>query len=172
MARNANKNRIFRYNRRIRGQTDYQLRLRLLKSGLSRAVVRRTNKNMIVQIVNYNDNGDHIITSARSADLTKLGYTLNTGNISAAYLTGLLAGKRALKAGIKGEVIVDFGLQYVHYQSRLFAAVKGLIDSGLKVKSGDSVFPPEERLNGTHLKAKDASKIIEKTIKAIEGGSK
>ena len=58
MAKNINKNRIFRFNRRIRGQTDYNQRLRLLKSNLTRVVVRRSNKNILVQFVNYNDKGD------------------------------------------------------------------------------------------------------------------
>ena len=169
MARNRNKNRVFRFNRRTRLQTDYQLRLRLLKSKLPRLVVRRSNKNVLVQIVEYSENGDHIITSAKSVDLKKMGYNLNTGNISAAYLTGLLAGKRAQKAKVNADCVVDLGLQNAFKGSRLFAAVKGVMDSGVKVRVSDVVFPTEERINGEHLKAKDASKVIEKTKKAIEG---
>lgn len=166
--KNVNKNRVFRFNRRIRGQTDYHQRLGLLKSGLTRLVVRRTNNNMIIQFVDYDDNGDKIITSARSVDLKKLGFTLNTGNISAAYLTGYLAGKRALKAKISDEVIVDLGLQRVFYGSRIFAAVKGALDAGVKVKVSDVVFPSEERLNGEHLSGKDAAKVIAKVKGAID----
>jgi large subunit ribosomal protein L18 len=170
MARNKNKNRVFRFNRRIRGQTDYAQRLRLLKSELTRVVVRRSNNNMLVQFVDYGEQGDKIVTSARSVDLTKLGFTLNTGNIVSAYLTGLLAGKRAQKAGFKGECIVDLGLQSSLYGTRVFAAIKGVKDSGVNIRVGeDEVFPSEERLSGTHLSAKDADKIIEKTKKSIEG---
>jgi len=166
--KNINKNRIFRFNRRIRSLTDYHQRLRLLKSGLTRLVVRRSNKNMTVQFVDYSENGDKIVTSAKSVDLTKLGFTLNTGNITAAYLTGYLAGKRALKAGVKDEVIVDLGLQRVFYGSRIFAAVKGALDSGLNVKVNDVVFPTEERINGEHLSVKDAQKVVEKVKGAID----
>ena len=172
MAKNKNKNRIFRFNRRIRGQTDYSLRLKLLKSNQTRVVVRKSNNNMLVQFVDYADNGDKILTSAKSVDLKKLGFTLHTGNIVSAYLTGLLAGKRAIKAGFKGVAIADLGLQKVMYGNKLFAAIKGVKDAGVNIKVKDVVFPTEERLSGKHLKAKDAQKVIEKTRKSIEGGKK
>lgn len=171
MAKNINKNRVFKYNRRVRGQTNYHKRLHLLKSKLPRCVVRKSNNGMLVQIAQYNAKGDDIVTSARARDLTTLGYTLHTGNIVAAYLTGMLAGKRALKAGVTGDVIIDFGLQRIQYGNRLFAAVKGLIDSGLQVRVGEGVFPSEDRLQGNHLNAKDAQKIIEK-VKTSIGGMK
>lgn len=167
--KNKNKNRVFRFNRRIRGLTDYQLRLKLLKSEMTRAVIRGSNKNMLVQFVNYGENGDAIVTSAKSVELVKLGFTLNTGNIVASYLTGYLAGKRLLKKGFDSEVVVDLGLQSSLYGSRLYAAVKGIKDSGINVRVSDVVFPKDERLSGAHLTAKDADKVIEKTKKAIEG---
>jgi large subunit ribosomal protein L18 len=166
--KNLNKNRVFRFNRRIRGLTNYNLRLKLLKSNLTRVVVRRSNKNMLVQFVKYGENGDQIVTSSKSIELTKLGYNLNTGNLTAAYLTGMLAGKKALKAGIKDEVIVDLGLQKSIYGSRIYAAIKGIKDSGMNIKVSDVVFPAQERLNGEHLQAKDAKKVIEATKKKIE----
>ena len=110
----------------------------------------------------------NISFSAKSIDLKKLGYTLNTGNLVAAYLTGYLAGKRAQKAGFKGECILDMGLQRSMYGNRIYAAVKGVKDSGAKIKVSDVVFPSEERLNGEHLKAKDAKKIIDATKKSLE----
>lgn len=168
MAKNRNKNRVFRYNRRTNLKTDYNLRLRLLKSNLTRIVVRRSNKNTLIQFVDYGQDGDKILTSAKSVDLKKLGFSLNTGNISAAYLTGYLAGKKVLKNKLAGDCIVDLGLQNPLYGTRLFAAVKGIMDSGVNVRVSDVVFPAEERINGAHLKAKDAQKIIENTKKSIE----
>lgn len=167
--KNTNKNRVFRFNRRIRGLTNYNQRLKLLKSNMTRAVIRRSNKNMLVQFVNYSDNGDKIITSSKSVDLIKLGFKLNTGNITAAYLTGLLAGKRAMKQAVKEEVIVDLGLQKSIYGSRIYAAIKGIKDSGIKIKVGEGIFPAEDRINGEHLKSKDAKKIVEDVKKKIEG---
>jgi len=169
MARNKNKNRVFRFNRRIRGQTDYQQRLKLLRSNLTRVVVRRSNKSVLVQFVDYADGGDKILTSAKSMDLGKLGFTLNLGNISAAYLTGYLAGKRAKLSGFDGECIVDLGLVSSLYGTRVYAAIKGVKDSGINVRVADIVFPVEERLNGSHLSVKDALSIIGKTKKSIEG---
>lgn len=166
--RNRNKNRVFRYNRRINGKTDYKLRLRLLKSRLTRAVIRRSNNNVLIQLVDFEDKGDLVRVSAKSNELSKLGYTLHTGNIVAAYLTGLLAGKRAQKAKINGEIIIDFGLQEVMPGNRLYAAAKGLVDSGASVRISDNVFPSQERLSGEHLKSKDTAKVIEKVKKAIE----
>ncbi len=168
--RNKNKNRVFRFNRRIRGLTDYRLRLRLLKSGMVRAVIRKSNNNMIVQFVDYKDNKDLILTSAKSSDLKKhFNYSLHTGNLPSAYLTGFLAGKRLLKKGFKSEVIVDLGLQRSIYGNRLYSAIKGIVDAGVLVRTSDVVFPKESRINGEHLSVKDAGKIIEKTKKLIEG---
>ncbi len=167
--KNLNKNRVFRFNRRIRGLTDYALRLRLLKSKLTRAVIRKSNKNMLVQLSDFDKKGDKIITSAKASELKKLGFTLNTGNLVSAYLTGYLAGKRAQIKGIKSDCIIDMGLQRSLYGNRIYAAVKGLKDSGINVRVSDVVFPSEERLNGSHLKSKDATKVVEKVKKAIEG---
>ncbi|MDC0194445.1 50S ribosomal protein L18, partial [Candidatus Nitrosopelagicus sp.] len=35
------------------------------------------------------------------------------------------------------------------------AALKGVIDAGLDVPAGSETFPPEERINGEHLKIKN-----------------
>lgn len=168
--KNLNKNRVFRFNRRTRGLTNYKQRLGLLKSELTRAVVRQSNNNMLVQLVDYADDGDIILTSAKSHELKKLGYTLNTGNTVAAYLTGMLAGKRLL-ASKKGtsEVIIDMGLQRSFYGGRIYAAIKGLKDSGVDVKVSDVVFPVEERLSGAHLKQDDAEKLVAKVKATLEG---
>ena len=169
MARNINKNRVFRFNRRIRQRTNYSLRLKLLKSNMIRGVVRSSNKNMLVQFVSYSLKGDKVLLSAKAVDLKKLGYTLNTGNLVASYLTGYLAGIKAQKLNLNEEIIVDLGLQNSSaYGGRLYAAVKGIKDSGIKIRASEKVFPSEERLNGTHLPTKDVAEIIEKTKQAIK----
>lgn len=169
MAKNRNKNRIFRFNRRIRGITNYQLRLKLLKSNLPRAVIRRSNNNMLVQITSFDDKGDKVHVSAKSTELKKLGSTIHTGNIVSAYLTGYLAGKKVQKAKLNTDVIVDFGLQEVIPGNRLYAAAKGIKDSGVNIRISSNVFPSEQRLNGEHLKSKDVTKIIGKVKESIEG---
>ena len=62
------------FSRRRKGVTNYRKRLALLKSGLPRAVVRFTNSKVTIQISNFEGKGDHVLASATSADLEKMGY--------------------------------------------------------------------------------------------------
>jgi large subunit ribosomal protein L18 len=165
--RNKNKNRIFRFNRRTRQQTDYKKRLELLKGGFIRTVIRKSNNNINIAFVYYDIKGDKIITGAKSNALKKLGSTLHSGNLLSAYLTGYLAGKKFLKTN-KEEVILDLGLQRKIYGSRIFSAVKGIVDAGVSVRVKEDVFPSNTRMKGGHLKTKDADKQVELVKKNIE----
>ena len=165
---NKNKKRIFRFNRRNQGKTDYNLRLRLLKSGLTRMVVRKSNGGMMVSFSDYKVEGDKLLTSARAQDLKSFGNNLHGGNIVSAYLTGYLAGKRAVSKGLKSDVVVDFGLQKVMNGNRLYAAVKGAVDAGVKVRVSEEVFPAEDRLNGEHLNKEGVDKVIDSVKKEID----
>ena len=143
---------ILQYRRKREGRTDYKKRLKMLVSGIPRLVVRRTNKNIIVQVVEYSPDGDHVIVTTNSSELAKLGWKYATGNIPAAYLTGMLTAQKAKKKGVE-KAIVDLGLQLPRAGSRLYAAVKGAKDNGLDIPASDDVFPPEDRLNGKHIAA-------------------
>jgi len=44
------------------------------------------------------------------------------------------------------------------------AALKGVIDAGLDVPSNEETFPPEERINGEHLKIKNDIKNVKSLI--------
>src|SRR3989304_4874432 len=83
------------FRRRREGRTDYRRRLRLLRSGQARAVVRKSLNQTQVQIVAYDERGDRILASAVSRELSDFGWSGTTGDIAAAYLTGVLAGRRA-----------------------------------------------------------------------------
>ncbi len=83
------------YRRKRKGKTNYKKRLNLLLSNKPRLVIRKTLTNTIAQIVNYDENGDKTIISAKSSELTKIGWKMNTGNIPAAYLTGMLLAKKS-----------------------------------------------------------------------------
>ena len=99
---------IVQYRRKTEGRTDYYRRLSLLKSGKPRLVIRKTLKNIIIQLVEYVPNGDKIIVAYNTKSLTKLGWKHSNKNISAAYLGGLMIGKLAL--GKKtNEAILDLG---------------------------------------------------------------
>ena len=138
------------FRRRREGRTDYRRRLRLLRSGRVRAVVRKSLNQTTIQFVAYDERGDRILASAVSNELKKLGWTGTTGNVPAAYLTGLLVGKRAVAKGIAAAVL-DLGHQKPIAGGRMFAAAKGLVDAGVELPHGEDVFPPDDRIRGAHL---------------------
>ena len=138
--------------RKREGKTDYRKRMALLMSGKPRLVIRASLANIHLQIVSYQPQGDVVMASADSKELAKLGYGFNRGNIPAAYLTGLLLGRKAQKKGIT-EAILDLGLQTHHAGSRIYAALKGVIDAGVSVPASPAIFPPKERLMGGHIES-------------------
>ncbi len=138
------------FRRRREGKTDYKLRLGLVRSGKPRAVVRTSNKYVYVQIVEAQPSGDVVRASASSKELAKLGWKGGTGNLPSAYLTGALAGRRALTKGVK-EAILDIGLRPSTKGSRLYAALKGLTDAGLEVPHSEETLPSTARLGGAHI---------------------
>jgi len=139
--------------RRRESRTDYKLRTSLLKSGIARIVIRRTNKYFIVQAVESNEAQDKVIATVTSKELLKNGWDVKMAgslkSIPAGYLTGMLLAK---KLG-KGKFIMDLGMARTEAGSRVFAVIKGLVDGGLDISANEKVFPSEERLNGEHLKS-------------------
>jgi large subunit ribosomal protein L18 len=137
--------------RRAEGKTNYHRRLRLLKSGKLRTVIRASNNHTIVQIVQSKLKGDKILISAHSKELqSNFGWDANTGNIPAAYLTGYLAGVRAKKNDID-EAILDLGIFY--HKNRVLAAFKGVLKAGIEIPHNEDFFPEdlEERIKGSHI---------------------
>ena len=138
-----------RDRRRRERKTDYKVRYGLLKSGIARLVIRKSSKNITVQVVLYGVKGDTIISSASSTQLKKHGWKAGTGNIPASYLTGLLAGK--LAKGKVENVILDIGTQVSIKGGRIYAALKGFLDSGIEVPFSKDVLPSDDRLSGKHI---------------------
>ncbi len=143
------KNIIVPHRRRREQKTDYRKRLVLLKSGKARLVVRRSVKNMVCQVVEYQSAGDRTLFTADSKELKKFGWLAGTGNIPAAYLTGLLCGVRAKKK-VK-EAVLDTGLTTSTKASRIYACLKGAVDAGLNVPHSESILPEEDRVKGGHI---------------------
>ncbi len=162
------KNAVYRVKmrRRREGKTDYRKRLALLKSGKPRAVVRKTLKYIIVQIVDYHEDGDRVLMGVTSKKLKKYGWEGSFKNTPAAYLTGYLAGKMALKKGIK-EAVLDIGLQRPVKGSKVFAVLKGMLDAGIEIPHSDNIFPSEERIRGSHI-SEDLIKMFESTKAKME----
>ncbi|KAA0009037.1 MAG: 50S ribosomal protein L18 [Thermoplasmata archaeon] len=158
------------FKRHRLGITDYRKRKKLLKSRKIRAVIRKSLNHIRVQFVQYKEDGDVVLASAISSDLTKYGWKKTPKDTtSAAYLTGMLAGKRAKEKGIE-ECIVDIGRYTPTKGSRVFAAVKGIIDAGIMCPADESVFPSEDRILGKHLSRKPEVAVEEIKKKILEGG--
>lgn len=139
------------YRRRREGKTDYQMRRALVLSGIPRLVVRGSLRNTTAQLVTPEVNGDRVVTSASSGELAKkYGWLGNTGNLSAAYLTGLMCGLKASGQGVK-EVVLDIGLNYPSKGARIFAVLKGAVDGGLTVNFDKEKLPDQKRMNGEHI---------------------
>jgi large subunit ribosomal protein L18 len=136
------------YRRKREGRTNYRKRLKLLMTDKPRLVIRKSNRHLMVQVVSHAEQSDRVIVTARTHELSKLGWTFATGSIPAAYLTGYLAGKKSIAKG-QSECIVDIGLQ--SKAARLFAAVKGAIDAGMNIAIDESILPSKERIEGSHI---------------------
>lgn len=139
------------YRRRREGKTDYQMRRALVLSGIPRLVVRGSLRNTTAQLVKPELTGDRVMTSASSSELAKkFGWQGSTGNLSAAYLTGLACGLRAVGQGIN-EVVLDIGLNYPSKGARIFAVLKGAVDGGLAINFDKGKLPDQKRINGQHI---------------------
>jgi large subunit ribosomal protein L18 len=139
-----------KFRRRREGKTDYYRRRRLLLSRKPRLVVRKTNTKVIVQIIKANVIGDSTVASALSTELINHGLTSGSGNMPAAYLTGMLAGLRAKARGIDSAVL-DIGLIPPVKGSKIYAVLKGVLEAGLDVPHNPEVLPDDDRTAGKHI---------------------
>jgi len=156
--------------RRIEHKTNYRKRLDLLKSESPRLVIRKTNRYIILQIIESKDAQDSVLYTVNTRELLEYGWPENKKgslkSITAAYLGGLLLGKKAKE--IKGRVILDTGLIPSTKGSRIYASVKGTIDSGLKINCDAKVFPSKDKIEG---KENELIDIFNK-VKGNIGGNK
>jgi len=159
-----------KFRRRRERKTNYAKRLALVKSGKPKLVVRKTNKYVYLQAVSFERNGDKVIAQANSKELEKLGWKGAKRNTPAAYLTGLLFGARVRKKNVV-ECVLDIGFNSPVHGGVCFAALKGALDSGIKIPFDASALPKEERIFGLHI-SKDLKGSVEKTIEEIKRQAK
>lgn len=133
--------------RRKKALTDYNNRVAMLKSGLARVVIRKSNRAINIQIVEYSIKGDKIIKSVNSNELRTFGWEPR-GNIPTAYLTGLLLAKKA-KDMKDRKLVLDIGLYRPMKGSVIFAAAKGSVDGGINIAS--KIEFDANRLSGAHI---------------------
>ncbi|MCD6279253.1 50S ribosomal protein L18 [Candidatus Micrarchaeota archaeon] len=138
---------IVPFKRRKQSKTNYRKRLGLIKSGLPRLVVRTSNKNIIVEFMEYQAKGDKVIAYANSKELTKYGWPARR-NLPTAYLTGMLCSLKA-KDKVK-EFVLDIGLSTASKNLICFSAMKGAVDAGLKTHYDEKIID-ESRIKGKHI---------------------
>lgn len=138
------------FRRKREGRTYYKKRLKLLMSNKCRFVVRKSLKSVYASIIEYTPKGDKVLVAVSSQSLIKLGWKGDPGNLPSAYLTGFIMGKRSLQKGVK-EVVLDMGFNNSVKGSRLYAALAGALDSGLKIPVNPEILPSKERITGEHI---------------------
>lgn len=155
-----NKNYTVKLKRKRQKKTDYNKRLNYLKSNKPRLVIRPKNKNIVLQIIKYEKKGDKTLIFVHSKEIERFGWRASKGNIPSSYLTGYLLGKKALELKIK-EVILDIGQHISSPKSRIYAALKGVIDSGVIVPHSKDMLPDDDTVSGK--KIADYAKVISKS---------
>ena len=112
---------IIAKKRRREGKTNYLKRMRLLEDAVKYTIISK-------KLLDYGWPKDKI-NSLKS--------------IPAAYLTGLTFGK-SLKN--EKEAILDIGLIRSTKGSRIYAALKGIIDSGFNINHNKGILPREDKI--------------------------
>lgn len=142
--------------RRREAKTDYSKRIKLLKSESPRIIFRKTNRYLIAQYVKSKEAADKVEFGFDSRALLNYGWPEKASgslkSVTASYLLGMLVGKKITDK--KNLPIVDLGMINPVHKSKVYAFIKGLIDSGIKIKSKEGIFPEENRIKGEHLKNK------------------
>jgi large subunit ribosomal protein L18 len=136
--------------RRREGVTDYRSRKRAIASHKPLLVIRVSNRSVTSQFVKPTVKGDVVLSASHSKELVKLGWHGSSKSTPACYLLGLLAGKKALAAGVK-EAVAYNGLVPFIRGSRVAALLKGVVDSGVEVPVGEEAFPDADRLTGKSI---------------------
>jgi len=177
-----------KFRRRRECRTDYYARQRLTiqdknkyKTPKFRLVFRRTNRDIIMQIVQADFDHDKIIASAYSHELTGYGIKAGLTNYAAAYATGLLLARRVqaeFKLDYEGVVeptgehfdveseeysdekakkpfkaVLDVGLSRTTTGARIFGGLKGACDGGLHIPHSDKRFPGSHGIGGSKYEA-------------------
>jgi len=140
--------RIISRRRKQEGLTNYSKRKRLLEGRKPRVVIRKSNKYIILQYIESSRAQDAVKFSVSSKELLDYGWPKNNEgglkSLAAAYLSGLLFGN---KIKTQKAAILDTGLIRSTKGSRVYAALKGIADSGFEIAYNDEVFPEEKRIN-------------------------
>jgi large subunit ribosomal protein L18 len=114
--------------------------------------------------------GDKVALNVTGNDLVKKFSwpdNMSKKSVPASYLVGFALGKAAIAAGHE-DAVLDIGLAASTPGSRVFAALRGMVEAGLNVPHSEEILPSDDRINGTHIDESVAS-AIETTKSSIEG---
>jgi large subunit ribosomal protein L18 len=143
--------------RRKENKTDYLKRLKLLKGEKPRIVFRKTNRFIISEYILSKEAQDRAVFGFDSRKLNEYGWPKDAqGSLkstTASYLTGYLTGKTIIKQKLETPIL-DAGMNRVLHKNKIYAFIKGMIDSGMKINCEKEFFPEESRIKGQHLKNK------------------
>ena len=160
--------------RRNENKTDYKRRINLLKSQAPRVVFRKSNRYVIAQYTISNEAQDKVVIGVTSKVLMEHGWPQDMAgslkSLPASYLTGFFLGKEIAKQKLETPII-DIGMIRNVNKSKVFAFIKGIVDSGIKIKCNEEAFPEEERIKGKNLK-KDFSANFNKIKSNMDGSKK
>jgi large subunit ribosomal protein L18 len=136
--------------RRRESKTNYTKRLLLLKGNVPRLVVRKTNKYILLQIVESKHAQDKVICEVNTKEFLRYGWPKEKSgslkSLAAAYLAGMLLANKAKAKDVK-KVILDSGLIPSTKGSRVYAAVKGVVENGLEIPHNEEILPSDEMIN-------------------------
>jgi large subunit ribosomal protein L18 len=155
------------FRRRREGKTNYHVRYKLILSKKPRVVIRKSNASITLQLVVAEQKGDRTLLTVNSRELRSFGFDLSAGNLPAAYLTGLLFGKKMLALS-QSEGIADIGLHASTRGNKIYAAIKGVVDAGVNVPHSPEIFPDEARIRGEHIKEHTGADIVAQFEQARE----
>jgi large subunit ribosomal protein L18 len=113
---------------------------------------------------------DFVKINVNSKDLLNYGWPSDKSgslkSLAAAYLAGLLFGNRLKKDKFEKEPAIDTGIITSTKGSRVYAALKGIIEAGIKLNHDEAMLPKENRIKN---KSED---FFEKVKEKIMGGNK
>jgi len=163
-----------KFKRRREGKTDFFARKRLIWQDKNkyntpkyRIVARKTNKDIVCQVIYARIDGDRVMSTAYAHELPRYGIKVGLTNYAAAYCVGLLCARRTLQKlkldslyvgvaevdgtefhtesvdGEKGafRCHLDTGLARTSTGANIFGVLKGAVDGGLAVPHSTSRFP-------------------------------
>ncbi len=157
-----------RKRRRIEAKTDYKARIEMLKGNMPRVVFRKTNRYITGQFVKSKEAQDFVSIGVESRSLLEFGWPDGAKgslkSLPAAYLTGFLLGKRILDKEGKIKAILDIGMQRSTPKSKMYAFLKGVVDSGVEISCNEKMFPDEAKISGKNAKKEIPFKKIKEKI--------